>query len=126
MRQLWAAVALLTGMLALLAWNGILLERQLTPMAEELHQAAIAAQREDWDRAASLTQSLEERWQGQVPYLQIVYSHTRLDQVALSFLELKGALACQAAGDYTAAALRIAGTMEAMVCLERFSVGNLL
>ncbi|HIY32819.1 MAG TPA: DUF4363 family protein [Candidatus Evtepia faecavium] len=126
MRQLWAAVVILAGMLALLAWNGVVLQRQLQPLAEELRQAAAAAQQEDWDQAAALTLSLETQWQGQVPYLQVIHAHTRIDQVALAFLELKGALACRAAEDYTAAALRIAGTLEAMVCLERLSVGNLL
>ncbi len=126
MRQLWAAVVILAGMLALLAWNGVVLQQQLQPLAEGLRQAAAAAQQEDWDQAAALTQSLEAQWQGQVSYLQVIHAHTRIDQVALAFLELKGALACRAAEDYTAAALRIAGTLEAMVCLERLSVGNLL
>ena len=67
MRQLWAAVVILAGMLALLAWNGVVLQRQLQPLAEELRQAAAAAQQEDWDQAAALTLSLRRNGRGRSP-----------------------------------------------------------
>ena len=43
MRQLWIAVAILGGMLALTAWNVTVMHQRVQPIVEELHQAAAAA-----------------------------------------------------------------------------------
>ncbi len=51
MRQLWIAVAILGGMLALTAWNVTVMHQQVQPIVEELHQAAAAAREEDWPQA---------------------------------------------------------------------------
>ena len=58
MRQLWIAVAILGGMLALTAWNVTVMHQQVQPIVEELHQAAAAAREEDWPQAETLTQTI--------------------------------------------------------------------
>ena len=75
MRQLWIAVAILGGMLALTAWNVTVMHQQVQPIVEELHQAAAAAREEDWPQAEALTQTIRTQWQEQVPYLQMVHAH---------------------------------------------------
>ena len=93
MRQLWIAVAILGGMLALTAWNVTVMHQQVQPIVEELHQAAAAAREEDWPRAEALTQTIREQWQEQVPYLQMVHAHEHTDEATLSLQTLEGALA---------------------------------
>ena len=93
MRQLWIAVAILGGMLALTAWNVTVMHQQVQPIVEELHQAAAAAREEDWPQAETLTQTIRTQWQEQVPYLQMVHAHEHTDEATLSLQTLEGALA---------------------------------
>ena len=67
MRQLWIAVAILGGMLALTAWNVTVMHQRVQPIVEELHQAAAAAREEDWPQTETLTQTIRTQWQEQVP-----------------------------------------------------------
>ena len=125
MRQLWIAVAILGGMLALTAWNVTVMHQQVQPIVEELHQAA-AAREEDWPQAEALTQTIREQWQEQVPYLQMVHAHEHTDEATLSLQTLEGALASRSPGEYATAAARMAGTLEIILHRERLTAENLL
>ena len=121
MRQLWIAVAILGGMLALTAWNVTVMHQQVQPIVEELHQAAAAAREEDWPRAEALTQTIREQWQEPVPYLQMVHAHEHTDEATLSLQTLEGALASRSPGEYATAAARMAGTLEIILHRERLT-----
>ena len=126
MRQLWIAVAILGGMLALTAWTVTVMHQRVQPIVEELHQAAAAAREEDWPQTETLTQTIRTQWQEQVPYLQMVHAHEHTDEATLSLQTLEGALASRSPGEYATAAARMAGTLEIILHRERLTAENLL
>ena len=72
MRHLWVSVAILTGMVLLLNWNGIRLERIAEPICKDISLATEAVREGAWAQAEVHTLTAKKQWQAQSGILRYV------------------------------------------------------
>ena len=125
MRQLGISVGILAVMVALLSWNVIKVDRLTQPMLEELAQASVAAQADDWPAAEALTQQTQARWEQGMHHLRFVQIHDAIDEVTLLLREAQGYLREQKTGEYLSVLGKLTGKLEAIREQERVSAENL-
>ena len=88
MKRVWIGggllVVLLIGGLLLGTW----LTKRLPPMAEDLNQAGIAAQRGDWTQAERLTARVAAEWEKMDWLTAAVTGHEELEDIDDAFAQL--------------------------------------
>ncbi len=125
MSRLWVSLAILAGMVCLLGINVWHLTETTESLTDDLVQASEAASRGDWATAETLSQTVREAWNTQMPYLRLVQSHAGVNEIAILLDEAVARLKSQDLGEYTATNARILRNLEVLRDLERFSVENL-
>lgn len=126
MKQLWSAVLLLAGMVALLAWNGLHITREIQPLQQSLDEAVFAAKAGEWEQAEDLTKQVRDSWKGKLPYLYLVQSHRDVDEITILLDESLEYTASQTTNTYAAVNARIQGLMEGIHRIETLSISTLM
>ena len=126
MKQLWSAVLLLAGMVALLAWNGLHITREIQPLQQSLDEAVFAAKAGEWEQAEDLTKQVRDNWKGKLPYLYLVQSHRDVDEITILLDESLEYTASQTTNTYAAVNARIQGLMEGIHRIETLSISTLM
>ena len=125
MKRTWIGAALLGLLLAAGLLLGTAAEAGVRPVAEALHQAAEAAQGEDWDRAEALTAAVRADWDRHAPWAEALAPHEDLEQIEAAFVQLD-ACAGRDAVAYSALCTALARQLEALGRSHQCSWENLL
>lgn len=125
MRQLWFSVAILAGMILLLNWNGVYLEKITQPVRQEIAWAAEAVQAGEWEQADAHVQKAKKQWQAHGDYLRYVQCHADLEEVSVLLEESEAFLSTRETGAYLSRSAKLLGAMDELCELERLSLGNL-
>lgn len=126
MKQLWSAVLLLAGMVALLAWNGLHITREIQPLQQSLDEAVFAAKAGEWEQAEDLTKQVRDNWKEKLSYLYLVQSHRDVDEITILLDESLEYTASQTTNTYAAVNARIQGLMEGIRRIETVSISTLM
>ncbi len=89
MRRLWLGLGILAVLLALCIGVTVSMEGIHNPIAEDLLQAAEAAQAGDWNTANALAASARTRWKKYWCFTAAVADHTPMDELDGLFAELE-------------------------------------
>ncbi len=126
MRRLIIGLSILAVLLALSIGVSAAMERIHSPVAEALHQAAEAAQAEDWKKAGALAESAKARWEKYWYFTAAVADHTPMDDADGLFAELEIYLQEQEMPHFAATAMHLSQLTRAMADSHHASWWNLL
>ena len=126
MRRLYIAAALLISLLGASLVNGWYAQKITGELREELRQAQLLAEQEDWSRAEALTRQAYEDWQSSRSYFHITMRHSDIDQVLRGFRQVMEYLQLQEPDQYNAANADLMAQLELLAEMEQAAVANVL
>lgn len=125
MRHLWVSVAILTGMVLLLNWNGIRLERIAEPICKDISLATEAVREGAWTQAEVHTLTAKKQWQAQSGILRYVQCHADLEEISVLLEESEAFITSQDIGECLARNAKLLGALQGLCEMEQLSAGNL-
>ena len=126
MKRLYIAAALLLLLLGASLGNGWYARKVTGEMCQELRQAQLLAEVEDWSQAESITRQVYEDWQGRHFYFHTLMRHSDTDQVLRAFRQVLEYLRLQEPDQYNAANADLMAQLELLAEMEQASVVNVL
>lgn len=126
MRRLWAAAALLAGLLAASLANGWYTREVAGRITEQLALAQELAQQGEWDRAAERTRMAHADWENHQFYFHVVGRHGDIDGVWKGFRAVGEYLALREPDQYNAANAELMVQLELLAEMEQPSLANVL
>lgn len=126
MKRLYIAAGLLVLLLAASLTNAWYAQSITENMREQLRQAQILAEQENWSRAESLTRQVYEDWQGYHFYFHTLMRHSDTDQVLRAFRQVLEYLRLQEPDQYNAANADLIAQLELLAEMEQATVVNVL
>ncbi len=114
MRRLVMGIGILALLLTLSAGVAWTMDRIHSPVAQRLHQAAQAADREDWAQAQQLITAAKERWEQYWHFTAAVADHTPMDDLDGLWGELEVYLQHREQPHFSATCRHLAQLAEAM------------
>ena len=126
MKRLYIAAALLLLLLGASLTNGWYARKVTGEMCQELRQAQLLAEVEDWSQAESITRQVYEDWQDHHFYLHTLMRHSDTDQVLRAFRQVLEYLRLQEPDQYNAANADLMAQLELLAEMEQASVVNVL
>lgn len=126
MKRIWVCCAILAALFLGSLGNGIYLHHLTGGMVDTLLLAQDAAESEDWDRAAALTEEVEAQWTGHRKYLYIMMRHDETDTITGSLQEVQQLLRWGEEAEYTSANARLISEILLLAEMEELSIENLL
>lgn len=125
MKPLWVAVSLFFLLLLLLGFEANWLDSTTKPLAQDIRQAAQAAEVQDWPQAEALTHQVQDRWKTQVPILLLLKTHRDIQEISLLLEESLVLLESQSWDDYAVVSLQLRHALEGLGEIEQLCWGNL-
>ena len=119
-----------TVVLAVILIFGILLtllfSRIHHPLAQQLREAATAAQAENWEKATALARSARAEWEQYRYLISASADHEPLEQMEYLLDQLEVYAADRQKADFAALCIRLANLAEAMADTQQIRWWNLL
>jgi flagellar biosynthesis/type III secretory pathway M-ring protein FliF/YscJ len=119
-----------TVVLAVILIFGILLtllfSRIHHPMAQQLREAATAAQAENWEKATALAENARAEWEQYRYLISASADHEPLEQMEYLLDQLEVYAADRQKADFAALCIRLANLAEAMADTQQIRWWNLL
>lgn len=126
MNRLFAALAILTLLLAGSLYNAWYVQSLTDSMANQLEQAQQFARWSQWEEAAHLTRQVYQNWQGHHFYLHTVMRHSDTDQILRQFRSVLEYLSIREWDQYTAANADLIAQLQLLAEMEQASLVNVL
>ena len=126
MKQLWAAVGLLTLLLAISLSNAWFVNSLTSRMTSQLEQAHQLARDEQWDEATTITNQTYQDWQNHHFYLHSALRHSDTDKILLGFRCTLQYLDLEELDQYAAANTDLMTQLELLAEMEQPSLVNIL
>ena len=126
MKRLWIGIGLLAAILAVGLWTSAHMTEVHTEIADELTEAARAAQAGAWDRAEELTREAQEDWKEGWNFSAALADHTVLDEVDGLFAQAEVYRKNRDAVAFAAVCAQLASSVRAIQEGHKLSLWNLL
>ncbi|WP_251444951.1 DUF4363 family protein [Vermiculatibacterium agrestimuris] len=126
MKRIWIALAILLAVLCATLYHSVYLSHFTQDLSSLLEAAETEAESGDWDKAAALTQTAQDKWAQRECYLHITLRHDVTDNIYTDFREVWEFLHCQESGEYSAANARLIAGLELLSEAERLTLQNVL
>ena len=126
MKRLWIAAAILLAMFGSTLANSWYLERLITDLGQQLIQAHLQADENNWGQARELTKQVTEHWQKHDFYFHIMLPHDDIDDIHLTFREVQEYLLLQETDQYNAANAKLIAQLGLLAEMEQLNVKNIL
>ena len=127
MKRLWIAVGIIALFTGLTLGNTGYLNQFTRSQAQTLAQAQACAERNDWDRAARLTEQARLKFERHSFYLHVTLRHGDIDAIEVAFQEVLEFLTHpEQMGEYTAANARLMAQLELLSEGELPTIKNIL
>ena len=126
MKREWLAAALLAALVALATWHTLSISALTADLTAALEQAETFAEAEDWDRARTVTEEAQSRWDRADFRLHVTLDHAVVDEVSVGFAETLEFLDLEERGEYSAANARLMERLALLGEMERPTLANLL
>lgn len=126
MRRLYIAAGLLILLLAASLGNAWYAQRLTDGMGNQLRQAQILAQAEDWKQAEAKTSQVYKDWKSHHFYFHTVMRHSDTDQILRAFRQVLEYLRLQEPDQYNAANADLIAQLELLAEMEQASIVNVL
>lgn len=126
MRRLWIAAGLLFLLLGASLTNAWYAQRLTGSMREDLQQAQLHAEQENWNKAEALTRQVYEDWQNHHFYFHTLMRHSDTDQVLRGFRTVLEYLQLREPDQYNAANADLMAQLELLAEMEQATVVNVL
>lgn len=124
MKRIWIATAILAAILGSTLWHGSYINTFAEDLILLLESAEEKAEKGDWSEAASLTQTVLEKWEEHSLYLHVTLRHSDSDEVFTGLREILEFLERQENGEYSAANARIIARLQLIAEAERLTLEN--
>jgi len=126
MKRLVIAAALLLAVLGATAFHSQYLTKLTDGYCEQLKQAAVLADQDNWPRALELTEQTLAAWEKHDFYLHTLLRHVDIDNIRLTFHEVVEYLRLAEPDQYTAANARLITQLALLAEAERLDLKNVL
>ncbi len=126
MRRLILGIAILAVLLLISGILAYAMEQIHSPIAQQLQQAADAADREDWEKASALTQGAKARWERYWCFTAAVADHTPMDELDGLFAELEVYLQAREMPHFSATGQQLSQLARSMALSHRPSWWNII
>lgn len=126
MKRLVIAAALLLAVLGATVFHSQYLTKLTDGYCEQLKQAAVLADGDNWPRALALTEQTLSAWEKHDFYLHTLLRHVDIDAIRLTFHEVVEYLRLAEPDQYTAANAKLITQLELLAEAERLDLKNVL
>ena len=126
MKRFWAAVVILFLLFSATCANSLYLVSFTRQLTDLLLEAEARCESGGWDRAMELTQKAEELWEDHSTYLHTTLRHAEIDEVELTFRQVKELLRRREDGEYSATNARLMGAIYLLCEQEQVNLKNIL
>lgn len=126
MKRLVIAALLLLSVLGATVFHSQYLTRLTDSYCEQLKQAAVLADDNNWPRALELTEQTLASWEQHDFYLHTLLRHVDIDSIRLTFHEVVEYLRLAEPDQYTAANAKLIAQLELLAEAERLNLKNVL
>lgn len=125
MRRIYGALSILSVLLILSLYNGYYAKKLTSQIASELTKAQEYAASEQWDLAATHTQTAHELWDAHDFYLHVSMRHTDTDNILLSLQAVEEAIALEEADQYRTSNAQLITQLQLLAEMEAPSLQNI-
>ena len=128
MKRLYISCGLIALLAVLSAVHTLCLSRLTGQLTDQLQQAQVQVELENWEAAAELTRQAKEQWMGQAGYLHTTLHHNDIDAILISFDETLAYLEGdeRQPAEYAAANARLMTQLGLLLEAELPTLTNLL
>ena len=125
-QRFWIGIIVLTVILVLGILLTLLFSHIHHPLAQQLREAATAAQADDWEKATALARSARAEWEQYRYLISASADHEPLEQMEYLLDQLEVYAADRQKADFAALCIRLANLAEAMADTQQIRWWNLL
>ena len=126
MKRLWISVAILFVMLGATLGNSWYLNNLISDFTQSLTAAHRLAARDDWAAARQITGQVTDYWQKHDFYFHVMLPHRDIDEIHLTFQEIKEYLELEEADQYNAASAKLITQLGLLAEMEQLNLKNIL
>ena len=126
MKRLWIAASILLFLLGSTLANSYLLNRIIADYTHQLTEAHRLAEADNWNAAAQLTAQVTERWHEHDFYFHVMLPHRDIDEIHLTFQEVKEYLKLEEPDQYNAANAKLIAQLGLLAEMEQLNWKNIL
>ena len=125
-QRFWIGIIVLTVILVLGILLTLLFSHIHHPLAQQLREAATAAQADDWEKATALAQTARADWKRYRPIISAAADHEPLEQMEYLLDQLQIYADNRHKADFCALCIRLAALADAMADSQQICWWNLL
>ncbi len=126
MKAFLPPVLTLCALLAFALWNSSAIDRHTARWAEQVADAALLAQAEDWDAAARSLDDAYQDWSSCQTYLHIVEDHDVVDDAEAMYRRAAAFAQAREPSEFQAETADLQDQLRLLAEQERFSIKNIL
>ena len=125
-QRFWIGIIVLAVILVLGILTMLLFSHIHHPLAQQLREAAAAAQAENWEKATALAENARAEWEQYRYLISASADHEPLEQMEYLLDQLEVYAADRQKADFAALCIRLANLAEAMADTQQIRWWNLL
>ncbi len=126
MKRLWISVVILIVMLGATLGNSWYLNSLISGFSQKLTSAYHLASRDNWASAQQITGQVAEHLQEHDFYLHVMLPHRDIDDIHLTFCEVREYLELEETDQYNAANAKLIAQLGLLAEMEQLNLKNIL